>query len=409
MRNYSYRFSFTGICALFLIVWSITPFMEVDMIWRVLALGASGLWFLLSMNSGMLFRDDNGKALIFLAAVVIIAFIQTFSINGILKQIAIIILVIFYVMYNYYKSSDGFLSLSWYVPIVLILLAIFNYRSGQALAINPQIARRLVRDDESIYVYLRQGVGGYSLIYPQVITFPALLTWTIKAFRHNKFLSAIGVAWIVTYVRFLLAAGYSIAIVASLIGLFVMYFYKGKNVFGLIVVSILLFVGGILAIVNSDSLRALLLDIFDGTAVAKKINDLMLSVQYEAGQGSIWDRIIAYQGSFNTIFRYPVIGGLFWASGGGHSAVLDMFAKYGIWGGLIYTKMIYAVPTYYKSVYGNTSVRSVANATFSTVVFVSILDSFTYAFMGMLLIILPIVFETLLFWSGEKDESSLDC
>ena len=407
MTTISSRISLSNICVLYLIMWTISPFMEINMIWRVLALGAAAVWFLLKMNGSTLSQGGNAKALFFLAAVVMIAFIETISIRGVLRQIALIILVIFYIIFHYYQAKNSLLSLSWFVPVILMLLIFFNFRSGQALATNPRIARLLVRDDEATYAYLRQGIGGYSLIYPQVIIFPALLAWVMRAFRYKKLWFMIGLVWLVTYVRLLLAAGYSIAIAASLIGIFVMFFYKGKNAIGVVVISILLFIVGIMAIVYIAPLRNTLLVIFDGTSVEKKINDLMLSMLYETGQGSIMDRINAYGGSLKTIIRFPIIGGLFWASGGGHSAVLDMFAKYGIWGGTIFTSMIYAVPNYYRKTYGTTSIRSTVNATYATIVFVSIMDSVTYAFMGMLLLILPIVLETMLFWTGEKYEDSL--
>lgn len=48
------------------------------------------------------------------------------------------------------------------------------------------IARRLVRNDAEIYTYLQQGIGGYSLLYPQVVAFPVLVMWVFKSYKQKK-------------------------------------------------------------------------------------------------------------------------------------------------------------------------------------------------------------------------------
>ena len=387
------------LAVIYLIVWTISPFMEIDMIWRLLALGSAAVLFLIEFlkPSGTVVGRPQVKAVLFTAAVASIAFVQYGSLSGVLKQIAMYILVICFLLNYYYR--DRWEELSGIVPIVLLLLIVFNFRSAQAVISNPTIARRLVRNDETTYVYLRQGIGGYSLIYPQVVIFPAILAWIQKAFRNKTTYFVIGLVWLVSYILLILGAGYSIAIVSTMIGLFMLYFYKGNNAIGAFFVALIVFMIGLGSILYFDVLRNFLLVIFDGTAVAKKINDLVLSAQSGAAEGSIFVRVNAYWNSIIALFQYPIVGSLWKNAGGGHSAVLDAFAKYGLWGGPIYVSMLYSVPNYYRHRIFDKRIVRIANATLVTMLFVTLLDTCTYAFMGMMLIVLRLLFEDIRKWS----------
>lgn len=390
----------------YLVVWTISPFMEVDMIWRLLALAAAGVWFIFAfLRSGARMDRMPVFSILFAAAVAFIAYIQTGSISGILREISIFMVVIFYLMYHFYVDRVD--ELRGLVPLVLLLLIFFNLRSAAAVRINPQLARLIVRDDEETYSFLRQGIGGYSLIYPQVVIFPAILLWIEKAFRKKPLFFIIGAVWLVSYVGYILIAGYAIAIFASVLGLVILLFYRGQRVTTVVIVTLLLFAAGMYILVEVPSVQSFLLRIFSGTAVERKIQDAVISSQMGTAQGTVYDRIVAYRGSFRTIFRYPIIGGLWWASGGGHSAVLDIFAKYGILGGYIYVKMIYTVPQDYRHAYPKELYR-VCNGVFASMLFVTVLDSCTYAFTGMMLIVLPSLLEDILKWSRINHESSLD-
>ena len=179
-----------------------------------------------------------------------------------------------------------------------------------------------------------------------------------------------------------------------------LFFYRGRNIWTAFIIAAVIFLSVMGAILYVDSFREYLLQTFDGTAVAKKIQDLVATSETGEAEGSIYVRVTAYQGSINAIFEYPVIGGLWMGSGNGHSAILDQFAKYGIWGGIIYTIMLFAVPNEYKRRYHHPKVWMISNAVMVAVLFVGLLDSFTYSFMCMILIILPLLYEDILRWEG---------
>lgn len=391
---------------LYIIIWSISPPLQIDMVYRLAALGCAGIWVLMALRRGLQVYKVHVYAVMFAVAVVFIAYIEKGSFDAIMQQIASYILVACFVINVFYE--DRWKELAGIVPVVLILLIVFNWNTAQILLDDHTIARLLVRNDEGSYQYLRDGIGGYSLIYPQVCISPAILAWTISAFKRHKLSFLIGCAWAYTYVLCILRAGYSIAIAATMIGVVLLLFYKGRNVTVAIIVSFILFAVGIALIIYVPSVRSILLEYFDGTAIADKINDLM-GTSENADEDSIQDRIQAYRGSLDVMFQYPGIGGLWHRSGGGHSAILDSFAKYGLWGGVLYLVMLFYVPLFYKKRYQNYNLLRISNALMATILFVSLLDSFTYSFMAMLLIVLPLLFEDILKWKGFEYENSLDC
>ena len=386
------------ISVLYLVIWTISPFMEIDLIWRIGALASFGLWFLCAMSRGLHFEKIHMLALAFLALVVVVNIVENNGFSKILRPIQYYMMVLFFIMGHFYRGK--WKELSFIVPIVLVFLIFFNFKSAFAVMEDPRVARLLVRNDEEIYFYLRQGIGGYSLIYPQVVTFPVLLMWAFKSYKQKKFDFLIGMVWLVSYVLFVINANYSIAITGSIISLIILFFYKGHSVGLAFVVSAGLFIAMMLMILYVEGFRNMLLEFFDGTAVAKKINDLVATSESGAAEGSINDRIIRYQSDINTIFQYPIIGGLWWKSGGGHSALGGAFAQYGLLGGYVFCKIIYSVPTLYKKGFAFKSIQQISNANLVVLLFVTLLDSTPYAFMGMILIITPILYENIIEWDG---------
>lgn len=393
------------IAVLYLVVWTISPPLQIGTVYRLLALACAGVWFVIWFireNPVVLGRDQVG-AIFFLIFVLGVVFFEKSSFSTILKQIAMIMLVICFLMNHFYKGRWE--ELSGLIPVILILLIIWNGNTINALIEDPTIARRLIRDDETIHTYLQQGVGGYSLVYPQVCICPVIFAWIIKAFNNNKLLFTVGAAWLVSYIWLLSIAGYSIAIFASVTGAILLLFYRGKSAVAAFVVAAIIFIGVMATILYVDSFRNWLLDFFDGTAVAKKINDLVSTSETGETGESIQVRINAYSDSIADIIKHPVIGTLWNDSGGGHSAFLDTLSKYGLFGAYMFSKVVYAVPIFYKNDYNNnTFIVSAANAALITLLFVTVLDSLNYSFTCMILVVAPLFYEDIIKWTEVNEK-----
>ena len=390
------------IAVLYLIAWTISPPLQIDLIYRLIALACAVLWVALWFvrESPVTLGKEQIGAIFFLIAVMVVVYLEKYDFEALIKQIALIMLVICFMMTYFY--DDKWDELAGIVPIVIILLIVFNYNTVQILIEDHTVARLLIRDDEKTYQFLRQGIGGYSLIYPQVCISPLIVAWIYKSFKHNKMFFIIGVVWAYTFLRFLELAGYSIALFASAIGLILLIFYRGKNAIPAFIITILIFIGIMAAILYIPSFRNWILETFDGTAVARKVNDLVNPSDAAVTGDSIQLRITAYSNSLKDIFKYPIIGSLWRENGGGHSAVLDTISKYGWLGGYALVMMFYHVPLHYKHHYDNKFIISTANATLITLMFVSLLDSFTYSFTLIILVVSSLMFEDLIKWTGAE-------
>lgn len=390
------------IAVLYLIVWTISPPLQVDTIYRIIALACAvlwaGIWFIRE-NPVSLGKEQIG-AIIFLIAVMIVVYVEKYDFAALIKQIALIMLVICFMMTYFY--DDKWDELSGLVPIVLVLLAIWNYNTVNVLIEDHTVARLLVRDDEATYEYLKQGIGGYSLIYPQVCICPLIFAWIFKAFKNNKLYFIIGVVWAYFYVRLLELAGYSIALFASVAGILLLILYRGKSAIVAFIVAVLIFVGIMASIMYITPFREWILETFDGMAVARKVNDLVSTADSGVTGDSIQLRINAYTNSLVDLIKYPIIGSLWRENGGGHSALLDITSKYGWLGGYAFSMMFYHVPFHYKHHYNDKFIISVANATLVTLMFVSSLDTFSYSFTLMVLIVASLIFEDIIKWTGAE-------
>lgn len=393
---------------LYVILWTISPPLQLDAIYRVAALGAVGVWFILNIPHNVEYERIHVMSLLFVLFIALVALIEyKGQLSEIFKPINYYLLIVAFLMAYSYK--DRWDELSDIIPIVLLFLAYFNYQTYKVVLDDPAVARLIVRNDPSVYSYMRSGVGGYGLLYSQVCIFPMLVSWIISAFKKNKIRFAIGIIWLITYVLYLLNSGYTIATVASIAGLIILFLYRRSSLVLAIVVISVLIVSLVWLIGYNDGFRNALLSFFDGTTVAKKINDIYLSITTTDTADSIMARIDAYVASFQTIMTYPIIGGLWFpgGSGGGHSALIDSFAKYGLFGGYMFCKIIFDFPMSIKKTPLTGKDVRIANATFIVLLMITLLNSLPYNFVMLIVMFIPICYNDILKWRN-TDENSLD-
>ena len=409
-ENKSFKISsfLQGVLVLYITIWTISPPLQIDLIYRLVALGAAGLWMILNIPRKFNLERIHILALVFLLLVVAVALVESKGdLEYVLKPINYYLLVLAFIMAHCYK--DRWEELEWIVPIVLIALAYFNFKTFRAIDADPTVARLIVRDDVETYDYLRQGVGGYGLLYSQVCVFPFILSWTYSAFKDNKFKFIIGIIWFISYLLFLLNSGYSIAVITSFVALVILLFYRRDSIVLAVVITFLLVLLTIWLIGYNDAFRNALMQLFDGTKVAMKINDVYLSITTREAADSIMERTLRYKTSIQSIFTYPVIGGLWFSggSGGGHSAILDAFAKYGVFGGYVFVRMVFGNILDIKKSPKTERIIRVANATFIATLLVMLFNSMPFNLVCTIMFIVPICYNEILKWR-KNDESTMD-
>ena len=280
-----------SILVLYITVWAISPPLQIDAIYRIAALGAVGLWFLLNIPYNVKLERIHVLSIVFAMLVLIVALMESDGKwSHVLRPINYYLLVIAFIMAHCYK--ERWEELSWIIPIILLLLAYFNYRSYQVITDDPSVARLIVRNDSDTYHYMRQGVGGYGLLYSQVCLLPMIVFWMISLFRKNWIKFIIGLIWLFSFFLYLFNSGYTIAVVSSITGLIILFFYKRNSiVFAIIITSILIAIL-VWLIGYNTGFREWLISVFDGTKVAQKINDVYLSLTTTETADSIMARIV---------------------------------------------------------------------------------------------------------------------
>ena len=392
----------------YLVVWSISPPLSIDSIYRFIALGCAGGWLVIEMSKRKKFQKIHGLAIAFMLGVMAVALVESGGdFSKVLRPIAIYMLVIGFIMnYSYEDRWDEFKLL---IPLVIVLFIVFNFITVRELGINHQLARRLAKNDPELYPLIRKGMGGYALVYGQVMMFPVMVGWTRNALKRNYFLFALGVAWTVSYFALVINAGYSIAMASTIVSVLILLFYNKRSIIPAIAITLVTVWLIVLVIGYADPVREFLLEFFDNTALAisNKIRDLYDYVQGGGMNESITSRIDAYSSSVETIFKYPVIGGLWNEGGGGHSTVLDGFAKYGLFGGWIYVRIYFHEALNYKRSADNPRDLRISNAFIIAMLMVLVLDSTSYEMIMVIMVIVPIMIRQLRKWRELEDSEPI--
>ena len=114
------------ISVLYMVIWTISPFMEVDNIWRIGALGAFLLWLICAMNRGLHLEKIHMLAMAFVALVIVVNIIQNNGFGKIMRPIQYYMMVLLFIVGHFYK--DKWKELYFIVPIILLLLIlVFSY------------------------------------------------------------------------------------------------------------------------------------------------------------------------------------------------------------------------------------------------------------------------------------------
>ena len=203
-------------------------------------------------------------------------------------------------------------------------------------------------------------------------------------------------------------AGYSIAIFASAVSLIILIVYRRRSVLPAFFISVFIIVTVVLMLVYVESFRNLVMQIFEGTKIVHKIEDLLDTAAGDTAD-SFAVRVARYWKSIRLCLTFPLIGSVFFDGDiGGHSEIFDTFAKYGVWGGVPTCAMIFHAPRMFKTEHASSTIIATSNAHLIAVALVATFDPFVFQVYFPLLILCPIMYSDIMKWNGELHEHSLD-
>lgn len=390
--------SIQKICIAYLIVWTISPPLSIDLPYRLLALAFAIIWMLVEISKvGITMSRLETYSLFFLLLVMVVALIN----GNMLSPIALYMFVLGFIMYN--RHSTNLEELEGLQLLALVFLIIWNIRTYSVLLGDVRVAREIVRNDESTYVYLRQGVGGYGHIICQTILSPVLFSWSLSAWKKHKICFVLGMTCFISFVLVLSAASYAIPLLATIIGIILYFIGKGSKIWPYILIPAILIIVLLLLIGYVEGFREWLIKAFPSNTTQNKVNDLLSSLESGELQGDFLVRFQRYIFPIESFFlKYPLIGGLWNGGSGAHSMILDSFGQYGLFGGWIICKLLFFVPSFYRKEYFDSiKIRKTSTAFISVLLVSMLFDSWAISCAFLLFIVVPLLFNNIVLWEQE--------
>lgn len=333
----------TNKALIFCILWCIAPPMLVNGPCRFIAI----ICMLYCLARNFLLTQYSGVVIFWLVYTAIIGmFIQGFQ--YIIAQMQLLIVVAFaYIAED--KSFEYFFENKRKIleKIIMFVYPVFMLTTLREYITNPRISRMLVGNGAAdVVMYSYRGVGGYGMIYSLVFHNVICLYILIHRQKHKKLI-------IVNYILSLftvLNAGYSIALISLVVGSSIVIIFgreEDTNGRGLGAKFLLILIAFIFFLIFKEKIIESITNMVQGTMYQAKWADILDSIESDSAKGTFADRQMLYEYSFQNFIQYPITGT--WVTGGfmfgGHSLILDMFARFGIIGGIpfLYTILHYPI------------------------------------------------------------------
>lgn len=342
--------------------WTLSPPLFISDLARRGAVVAFGLWVIceLTRRTGVIARPTLAViiALVFLAyTTAVTAYLD--GVQTVVGGIQTIVFVMFLIFFESARRA-GLMKYRWVLWGGLLLLPIWMATTVSALATNRHVARILTRSSEEGAAYMSAGVGGYGLVYSTVLAIPLLLYLManlppLSASRGNTgsrvwslaqriILGAGAVLALLLVAR----AGYSIAVAALMLGLITYFLLRGQVRNRSFRIGIAIAISAVVLAVSQTSLISGALDglsdLAYGTSYRAKIDDLRTSLETDTSVGTVYGRTERYMRSLTLFAQNPIVGTLSFRDVGKHSAVLDVFAQFGLFGGAAFVYLLFATP-----------------------------------------------------------------
>lgn len=224
--------------------------------------------------------------------------------------------------------------------------------------IYPDAARYLATvadaNDALAVKYYWRNIGGYEFVYSIVLLHPLI----ILAHKQGKIKRWTSFAMSILIILLSINSGYTIAFLLSIICCFLYLFKRNMRSKQMMIwlVSVVLMIIIFYTIISK--ILIFLADILDNDMISLRLRALAGGV--EGVENSEDNRILLYEMSLNTFFKYPLFGSFVHGGHGtgGHSFILDFLGQFGLCGLAILVLMYRAIyirffkPYYEKAGYG---------------------------------------------------------
>ena len=364
--------------AAYILFFTFAPPLQVDNVYRILAVTASVIWFLtaVAVNPGYISGIVSQYMSLLLVLVFCLVVLNSLVVGlsqAIINNLQLIIVIIVGFIAFFYAQNDR----AYYDYIVfftIIAICAFCVTTIRGVAENPYAAR--IANSEWLEGRFEQNrnVGLYGYVYMCVQILPSLLYLRKKRIISSKILNLLLLVAIILIMYMVLTSGYMIAIFCTLVSIIALDYYSHSSS-----LRLFLFVLGTVGVVT---LYNTLLPAFfsiayslvgDNPVYQQKLYAFQMLTSANTVTGDVLGRFSNYQASLNNVLHYPLIGAYILGKrtlGGGHSWILDNFSRYGVLVTILLMKLYWKTP---QMIAGNGTKK---HPLYKTVILISVIFGF---------------------------------
>ena len=350
-------------CIIYLLAWLLCPPLMYGALFRFAALFCCVAWifveYIVDKKVGRASKNNLEKfanqyliaAILYIGADALIQLL--FSDGGftsiVYNNLQVYILLIIGFIGTQYVAGKRWREIKIAFIAIVVFCVVFSvtaiFRAPQYQTITREAGGESKFSDELLIAAARSGVGGFGFFCFTAILVPTLVYFS-KIFKGRKNLKTLVIVSAVICEVGVVSAGYMLALLISLVGIFGVFFITTKNEVAkaciiLSLALILIFGQQLLEVVYSS-----LLKFAAGSMYENKVEDIFSFLIDGELEGTFDDRLNRYLTSLESIFKYPLFGSLIWANTsaiGSHSSILDSFAAYGwmVGGSWVYLIVLY--------------------------------------------------------------------
>ncbi len=395
-------------CIVYLLAWLLCPPLIYGTLFRALALFCCVAWiffeYLFTKNIGGRARNDLEKFANYylIAAIVYIggdALIQLFFaketfVSILYNNLQIYILLIIGFIGTQYVARNRWNDIKVAFIAAVIFCVVFSitavFRGTEYQMVTREAGGESKFDEGFLRAAARRGIGGFGFFCFTAILAPVLIYFS-RIFKGSKSLKVWIIIAAVVCELGVISAGYTIALLISIVGIFSVLFITTKNGTAKLVIILGLILVLIFGYQFLKLIQSLLLNFSAGTMYENKVEDIFTFLLEGESKGSFDSRAERYLRSFESIFKYPIFGSLILEGTkaiGSHSSILDSFAAYG-W--LIGGSWVYLIVIYHNQVMKYFKVKLGVRITLISLVLLTSLFNRLVMMIGALYLLLPFI------------------
>ncbi len=334
------RFRVDFICAAYLVIWCLVPPLALGTIYRVFAIIAAAIWYILTLeNYPEMFQHVKLFSICGYGCSALIVIILSFSGVGIVAAIKrvlkfCIITLVGTIGITYYIYEPKYLKYLFVLCLGIYIIwgitsinGIYDYAYAARIANDEWLEERWEQS---------KNVGTYGFMYGAVLGIPCLFYGLINRIFKNRIINLMVFAVCVIGTYMVLIAGYTFGLIIFAFELLLVFINSGKSnrvrkhILGIFIVIVAVLYGKELL----EKLLLWLIDIFeDRPTYHDKWYELYQQFFNDAEAGGTYaGRFERYEKTWTEFWKYPVLGSYILGGngvGGGHTFLMDQMLLYG--------------------------------------------------------------------------------